>query len=195
MSDPIAILAYSGGLDTTFCLRWLQQERGFRVVTVTVDTGGFTPAELAEIEARALELGAIEHRRIDGRTEVFERFLVPLIGGNVLRGRRYPLSVAAERVVQVEQAARVAEELGAAAVAHGCTGAGNDQFRFQAGLQTLLPAMPILAPVQDLGWSRQQEVDYLAAAGVELPEKTSTYSVNAGLWGTTIGGGETSTLR
>ncbi|MBI4371538.1 MAG: argininosuccinate synthase [Elusimicrobia bacterium] len=188
---PKIVLAFSGGLDTTFCALWLKKELGADVVTATVDTGGFSPEELAAIAARARELGALEHRALDGRGEVFRRFAVPLIQGNILRGRVYPLSVSAERVLQAELVARVAREVGADGVAHGSTGAGNDQIRFDAVFQVLLPGVKVHTPVRDLGWSRRQETDYLAELGIQVPPKTAAYSVNAGLWGTTVGGGET----
>lgn len=191
MNKPKIVLAYSGGLDTTFCVLWLQKELGADVLTVTVDTGGFGPEELKAIEARAKSLGAVEHRTIDGRAEVFSRFAVPLIQGNVLRGRAYPLSVSAERVLQAEVVARVAKEVGADGVSHGSTGAGNDQVRFDAVFQVLLPGVQVHTPIRDLGWSRVQEQDYLAKSGVTVPAKTVSYSVNAGLWGTTVGGGQT----
>lgn len=191
MKKPKIVLAFSGGLDTTFCVLWLQKELGADVLTVTVDTGGFTPEEIVAIEARAKSLGAVEHRTIDGRAEVFSRFAVPLIQGNILRGRVYPLSVSAERVLQAEVVARVAREVGADGVSHGSTGAGNDQVRFDAVFQVLLPGVKVHTPIRDLGWSRQQETDYLAKAGIPVPAKTVSYSVNAGLWGTTVGGGQT----
>jgi len=191
MKKPLIVLAFSGGLDTTFCVLWLQKELGADVVTVTVDTGGFAPEELSAIAARSKSLGSLEHRTIDGRAEVFSRFAVPLIQGNVLRGRAYPLSVAAERVLQAEVVARVAKELGAGGVAHGSTGAGNDQVRFDAVFQVLLPKVKVHTPIRDLGLSRQQETDYLAKFGIPVPAKTVSYSVNAGLWGTTVGGGAT----
>jgi argininosuccinate synthase len=191
MMKPKIVLAFSGGLDTTFCVLWLQKELGADVVTVTVDTGGFAPEELKAIAARSKSLGALSHQTIDGRAEVFSRFAVPLIQGNVLRGRAYPLSVAAERVLQAEVVARVAKELGADGVSHGSTGAGNDQVRFDAVFQVLLPNIKVHTPIRDLGWSRQQETDYLSKFGVPVPAKTVSYSVNAGLWGTTVGGGAT----
>jgi argininosuccinate synthase len=182
------VLAYSGGLDTTFCIVWLQKERDAEVHTLTVNTGGLETGEAEAIAERAAELGATHHS-VDARQELFERFVTPLIQGNVLRGHAYPLCVAAERVVQAEQLARAARELGADGVANGSTGAGNDQFRFDAVVRTLVPDLPALAPVRELGWSREQESAYLAEHGVDIPATTTTYSVNAGLWGTTIGGG------
>ncbi|HAM35448.1 MAG TPA: argininosuccinate synthase [Elusimicrobia bacterium] len=191
MKKPRIVLAFSGGLDTTFCLVWLQKEKNADVFTVTVDTGGFTPDEAGLIAAHARRLGSAQHRTIDGRDEVFSRFIVPLIWGNVLRGRVYPLSVAAERVLQAQLVARVAKGIGADAVAHGSTGAGNDQVRFDAAFGVEAPGLPIMTPVRDLAWSRERETQYLAGHGVTVPAKTSTYSVNAGLWGTTVGGKET----
>jgi argininosuccinate synthase len=188
---PKIVLAFSGGLDTTFCALWLQHELGAEVITATVDTGGFAAGELAAIAARAKALGAISHHALDGRAQVFERFIVPLIQGNILRGRTYPLSVAAERVLQAELVAKLALELGADGVCHGSTGAGNDQIRFDGVFQVLLPKIKVHTPVRDLGWSRAQETAYLAKHGVSVPPKTEAYSVNAGLWGTTVGGGET----
>lgn len=191
MKKPLIVLAFSGGLDTTFCALWLKNELGAEVVTATVDTGGFSPEELSAIEARAKSLGVQKHFTLDGKGEVFARFATPLIQGNVLRGRVYPLSVAAERVLQAELVARVAKTLGADGVCHGSTGAGNDQVRFDAVFQVLLPGVKVHTPVRDLGWSRKQETEYLAKLGVTVPAKTEAYSVNAGLWGVTVGGKET----
>ena len=191
MNRPKIVLAYSGGLDTTFCLVWLQKELNAEVITAVVDTGGFSKEELAEIGARAKALGCAAHYELDGKAEVFGRFAVPLIQGNVLRGRVYPLSVSAERVLQAEMVSRLATEAKADGVCHGSTGAGNDQVRFDGVFQALLPGLKIHTPVRDLGWSRQQETDYLAKHGVSVPAKRLAYSVNAGLWGTTVGGGET----
>ncbi|MFA6028401.1 MAG: argininosuccinate synthase [Elusimicrobiota bacterium] len=191
MKKPLVVLAFSGGLDTTFCLLWLKETLGARVVTATVDTGGFSPAELKAIEARACALGAERHLTIDAREELFERFAKVLIQGNVLRGRVYPLSVAAERVLQADRVARLARELGADALAHGSTGAGNDQVRFDGVFHALAPGLPIHTPIRALGWTREQEVAWLAQRGVTIPAKTAVYSVNAGLWGTTVGGRET----
>jgi argininosuccinate synthase len=191
MKKPLIVLAFSGGLDTTFCLLWLKETFKADVVTVTVDTGGFSDVELAAIAKRAKDLGAKEHKTLDAKTELFERFAVKLVQGNVLRGRVYPLSVAAERVLQAELVAKAAKELKAAGVAHGSTGAGNDQVRFDGVLQALLPGVKVHAPIRELAWSRQQETDWLAKRGVVIAAKTTSYSINAGLWGTTIGGKET----
>ena len=191
MANPKIVLAFSGGLDTTFCLLWLKETLGAEVVTAVVDTGGFTPEELAAIKARALTLGASEHHTLDATQELFARFVTVLIQGNVLRGRAYPLSVSAERVLQAELVARLALSLGAAGVAHGSTGAGNDQVRFDGAFRALAPGLMVHTPIRELGWSRDQETAWLAERGVAISAKTAAYSVNTGLWGTTVGGRET----
>ncbi|HXC15866.1 MAG TPA: argininosuccinate synthase [Holophagaceae bacterium] len=186
-----ALLAFSGGLDTTFCALWLQAE-GWKVSTVTVDTGGFDAAELARIEALAQSLGA-GHRTVNAKARLYDGTLRFLLYGNVLRGQTYPLSVSAERVCQAQVVAETAKTLGVDAVAHGSTGAGNDQVRFDVAFRALAPELEILAPVRSLGWSRAQEVAFLAEKGIEVPAKTSVYSVNEGLWGASVGGRETLT--
>lgn len=191
MKKPVIVVAFSGGLDTSFCAVWLQAELKAQVVTVTVDTGGFAAGELSAIAARAKSLKVSKHLTLDAKDAVFSRFAVPLIQGNVLRGRAYPLCVAAERVLQAERVAEAAKKEGAAGVCHGSTGAGNDQVRFDAVFQVLLPDVKVHTPVRDLGWSRKQETEYLARRGIQVPAKTQSYSVNAGLWGTTVGGQET----
>lgn len=185
------LLAYSGGLDTTFCIAWLQSE-GWEVSTLTVNTGGFTPAELGRIEMLAASLGAA-HRTVDARRQLFDESLRFLIYGNVLRGQTYPLSVSAERVCQARIVAQVAKEMGMDAIAHGSTGAGNDQVRFDVAFRALAPNLKILAPVRSLGWSRSQEVAFLAERGIPVPTKAADYSVNEGLWGSSVGGRETLT--
>ena len=162
------VLAFSGGLDTTFCALYLKEQYNAEIVTATVDTGGFSAEELSEIEARAKALGAAAHYTLDGKAQVFERFALPLIQGNILRGRVYPLSVAAERVLQAELVATLALELGADAVAHGSTGAGNDQVRFDAVFNVAAPGLKCLAPIRELGWARQKETDWLAERGVAV---------------------------
>lgn len=188
--SPAVCLAFSGGLDTTYCALLLR-ERGYRVHAVTVDTGGFSKAETRTIASRAKAAGVEKHVFSDGRRDVFERYALPLLFGNVLRGGAYPLSVAAERAVQVEKVAAYARRIGARAIAHGSTAAGNDQFRFDAGLRVLAPGIEVLAPVRDGGVSREDETAYCESLGVTIPPKTTRYSVNEGLWGTTIGGAET----
>jgi argininosuccinate synthase len=187
----VVVLAYSGGLDTSYCIAFLRERKGLDVVTVTVDTGGFDAKELEAIEARARHLGAVEHFTIDGSGEVFERYVSYLIKGNILRGQVYPLSVAAERVVQARLVAEKAMELGAAAVAHGSTGAGNDQVRFDIAFQVLLPGVEVITPIRDERLSRDEEYRFLKERGVDIDARLRDYSVNAGLWGATIGGRET----
>ncbi|HEY6050203.1 MAG TPA: argininosuccinate synthase domain-containing protein, partial [Thermoanaerobaculia bacterium] len=188
--SPVVCLAFSGGLDTTYCAVLLRQE-GSRVHAVTVDTGGFTPAERRTIAARAKAAKVEKHVFVDGRRDVFEKYALPLLFGNVLRGGVYPLSVAAERAVQAETVAAYARKSGAKTVVHGSTAAGNDQFRFDAALRVLAPEIAVRAPIRDGNVSREEETRFLAEAGVTIPPKTTRYSVNEGLWGTTIGGGET----
>jgi len=184
-------LAFSGGLDTTFCAIYLREQTGAEIVTVTVDTGGFSDEELAAIAERAESLGVAEHRVVDARDVVYDRFVSYLIKGNVLRGGTYPVSVGAERTAQAEAVVAVAREVGATAIAHGSTGAGNDQIRFDVAIQALAPDLEIHAPIRDLNWSREQESDWLKEHGVEIDAKTVAYSINEGLFGTTIGGRET----
>lgn len=185
------VLAFSGGLDTSFCAAWLQAERGLEVLSVCVDTGGFDAAGLAVVEQRAHELGVAEHRNLNARDDVCARFVSYVIKGQALRGGVYPLSVAAERTAQAEAVVAVAREVGASAIAHGSTGAGNDQVRFDVALAALAPDLSVIAPVRELGWSRQQEADWLVAHGHQVPDATVSYSLNAGLVGNTIGGKET----
>ncbi len=185
------VLAFSGGLDTSFCVAYLSRERGAEVITVTVDTGGIDAAGLARVAEQARAVGAVEHREVDAREAVYEGFVATLIRGNVLRGSVYPVSVAAERTQQAVEVAKVARETDADAVAHGSTGAGNDQVRFDVAFRVLLPGLPIVTPIRELGLSREQAVEYLASRSLPVPEGTSRYSVNRGLWGTTLGGGWT----
>lgn len=185
------VLAFSGGLDTTFCAIWLREQTGAEIVTVCVDTGGFSDAELVEMAAHAERLGVKDHRVVDAKSVVYDRFVAYLIKGNCLRGGVYPVSVGAERTAQAEAVVAVAKEVGATAIAHGSTRAGNDQIRFDVAIRSLDPSLEVHAPIRDLGWSRQQESDWLAERGVDIPVKTVRYSVNDGLFGTTIGGAET----
>jgi len=185
-----ALLAFSGGLDTSFCVLWLR-DQGYKVSTVTVDTGGFPPAELKRIEDLSAQLGAEKHVTIDARAELFDRYLRYLIYGNVLRGGLYPLSVSAERVCQAARVVSVAKELGATTLVHGSTGAGNDQVRFDVAFRALAPEMAILTPIRDLALSRDEEMAFIASKGIVMPEKIRSYSINEGLWGTSIGGTET----
>ena len=189
------VLAFSGGLDTSFCVKYLQQDLGLEVHTVLVDTGGFSPSELEAAASKALALGAASHENLDRTAAFYARCLKYLVFGNVLRNGNYPLSVSAERVFQAEAIADYALSLGAGSIAHGSTGAGNDQFRFDMAFHILCPGMQIITPIRDLGLSRQAEIDYLLAKGYQVDVEKNAYSINQGLWGTTVGGQETLTSR
>ncbi len=191
MNRPTCVLAFSGGLDTSLCVVWLREELGYDVVTATVDTGGFSAEELTFIETRSKELGAIQHYTIDGTEELFNNWIRYIIASGYQKGDVYPLCVGVERVVQAAHLVEIARRHDAVAVGHGSTGAGNDQIRFDVVLRTLAPDLKIHAPIRELGWDRDQEADYLADKGVHVDASTRMYSINAGLWGTTIGGGET----
>lgn len=183
------VVAFSGGLDTSYCVAWLKRTTAAEVIAVTIDTSGFRADELAAIEARAVECGADRALVVDGRQHAFERVIALLIRANVLRGGVYPLCVSAERLTQAELLVQAALELGADAVAHGSTGAGNDQVRFDVALRTLAPELGVLTPIRDQGLSRQEETAWLLARGIAVSDEVRTYSVNRGMWGTTIGGG------
>jgi argininosuccinate synthase len=187
------ILAFSGGLDTSFCVPWLKETYGREVITATVDTGGIDAQAAIALKERALALGAIEHLLIDCRKDFFDTVIRHLIAGNVLRGQAYPLCVGAERGLQAARLAQLAKDRGATTVAHGCTAAGNDQVRFEVALRTLNPGLEILAPVRDNSWVREDQQRYLEDHGMPLPAQGSAYSTNRGLWGITIGGRETLT--
>ena len=189
------ILAFSGGLDTSFCVPWLRETYGREVVTATVDTGGIDAAAAKALEERAYALGAVEHVLIDARQDFFHTVIRYLIAGNVLRGNAYPLCVGAERGLQASRLAAIANERGATTVAHGCTAAGNDQVRFEVALRTLSPGLEALAPVRDNSWVRDDQLAYLEEHGLPLPAQGSAYSINRGLWGITIGGQETLTSQ
>ncbi|MBT8090800.1 MAG: argininosuccinate synthase [Gammaproteobacteria bacterium] len=193
MDQSPIILAFSGGLDTSFCVPWLKENYGRDVITACVDTGGIDQQAALALEKRALALGAIEHVLIDAKQDFFDTVIRYLIAGNVLRGQAYPLCVGAERGLQAERLARIATERGATTVAHGCTAAGNDQVRFEVALRTLNPDLISLAPVRDNNWVRDEQLDYLSKNGLPLPAQGSAYSINRGLWGITIGGKETLT--
>jgi argininosuccinate synthase len=187
------VLAYSGGLDTSFLVPWIAQHERRPVITVTVDTGGIDPEAARALAARARALGAVEHIQVDARADYFEQVLRFLIMGNVRRGQLYPLCVGAERVMQAQTIARLARKLGSDTVAHGCTAAGNDQVRFEVALRTLAPDLKVLAPVRDQAFKRQDELEYLQQRGLPVPPTGARYSINRGLWGVTIGGRETLT--
>ncbi|MEO7477007.1 MAG: argininosuccinate synthase domain-containing protein, partial [Gemmatimonadales bacterium] len=188
-SGPLA-LAFSGGLDTSFCVPRLA-EAGWAVHTVYVDTGGATAGDRAAIRRQAEAVGAVSHVEVDAREQVYDRFVRFLIQGNVLRGEVYPLSVAAERTQQALSVVEAARGLGARAVAHGSTGAGNDQIRFDVALRVLAPDLEIVTPIRDEGVTREQALAYLEARQLPVPAKAGAYSINRGLWGTTWGGGWT----
>jgi argininosuccinate synthase len=191
-TSPI-ILAFSGGLDTSFCVPWLKENHDRDVVTACVDTGGIDADAAKALEERAKALGAIEHVLIDAKQEFFDTVIRYLIAGNVLRGNAYPLCVGAERGLQAAKLAHIAAERGATTVAHGCTAAGNDQVRFEVALRTLNPGLEVLAPVRDNSWVRDEQLAYLEQHDMPLPPQGSAYSINRGLWGITIGGQETLT--
>ncbi len=184
------LLAYSGGLDTSYLLRRLWKE-GHEVLAVTVDTGGLNDAERTAIATRARAMGAAEYRCVDARERVYRQHIAWLIKANVRRGGVYPLCVGAERVVQAQVVAELARETGADAVCHGSTGAGNDQIRFDVAIRTLLPGARILTPIRDEGIQRETSAAFLAAEGFPMSADRKDYSINAGLWGVTIGGRET----
>jgi argininosuccinate synthase len=188
------LLAFSGGLDTSFCIPFLRETRSEPVHAVTVDTGGVADADA--LKERALSLGAETHQLIDAREALFEDHLRFLIAGNVLRGHVYPLCVGAERVVQAREVAKRARQMGASAVAHGSTGAGNDQVRFDVALRALSGgSFDVLAPIREQERSRGESAAFLRERGFDVPSSTAAYSVNRGLWGTTVGGRETHTSR
>ncbi|NBC17502.1 MAG: argininosuccinate synthase, partial [Bacteroidetes bacterium] len=187
------VLAFSGGLDTSFCVPYLTETTGQPVYTVTVNTGGITDDDAQALSAKSEALGAAGHFLIDARQELYDDHLSYLIKGNVLRGEVYPLCVGPERVVQAAKVVEVARKVGATAVAHGSTGAGNDQVRFDVALHALADDLEIITPIRDQGLSRQDTTDFLIAHGFEVAADTTAYSINRGLWGTTVGGKETHT--
>ena len=187
------VLAYSGGLDTSFCVKYLTIEQDCEIHAVTVNTGGFTKAELAVMEEKAYALGAKSFAVVDAVQQYYDECIKYLVFGNVLRGGVYPLSVSAERMFQALSIIRYANNIGATAVAHGSTGAGNDQVRFDLVFNTLGNDLEIITPIRDLRLSRQAEIEYLAKHGVEYSWEKAQYSINKGLWGTSVGGKETLT--
>jgi argininosuccinate synthase len=189
-AKPI-LLAFSGGLDTSFCVPWLAETYGRPVVTLTVDTGSIDAATARLLEERSTELGAVAHHLVDARAAYFAQVIKYLVMGNVRRGNLYPLCVGAERVLQAQTVAQWARKLGTEVVAHGSTAAGNDQVRFEVALRTLAPELEILAPVRDRAFKRPEQLAYLQERKLPVPPFGAAYSVNRGLWGTTIGGKET----
>ncbi len=191
MSKPKVILAFSGGLDTSFCVKYLTDDLGYEVHSALVNTGGFTEAELKDIEQKAYGLGVTSHVTLDVIEKYYSQCIKYMVFGNILKNNTYPLSVSAERVFQATAVAEYANKLGAKAIAHGSTGAGNDQVRFDVVFQIMVPDVEVITPIRDLKLSREAEIDYLKAKGVVRDWTKSTYSINKGLWGTSIGGKET----
>lgn len=185
------VLAFSGGLDTSYCVKYLSEEKGYEVHTITINTGGFDAAEVKAIEDRAKNLGVASHITVDETKNYYDTVIRFLIYGNVLKNNTYPLSVSAERMSQALATANYAKKLKADAVAHGSTGAGNDQVRFDMILNILVPGIEIITPIRDMKLSREQEIAYLKSKGVVYDFKKAMYSVNKGIWGTSVGGKET----
>ena len=187
------VLAFSGGLDTSFCVKYLSEDLGYEIYSVLVDTGGFSEADLKTIEDRAYSLGVKHHTAIAKTDDYYQQCLKYLVYGNVLKNNTYPLSVSAERIFQAIAVAEYAKSIGANAIAHGSTGAGNDQVRFDMAFRIIAPDAEIITPIRDLRLSREAEIDYLKAKGVEQEWHKAAYSINKGLWGTSVGGRETLT--
>lgn len=185
------VLGFSGGLDTSYCVKYLGEEKGYEVHSIIVNTGGFTDDELKRIEAHAYKLGVKSHVTVDAVKSYYDRVIKYLIYGNVLKNNTYPLSVSAERLIQALHIAEHAKKLNADAVAHGSTGAGNDQVRFDMIFHIMIPGVEIITPIRDLRLSREEEIAYLKNKGVEMNFEKAMYSINKGLWGTSVGGKET----
>ncbi|MFA6676095.1 MAG: argininosuccinate synthase domain-containing protein [Bacteroidales bacterium] len=192
MKDKV-VLAYSGGLDTSFCVKYLTEEKGLDVYTALGNTGGFSEEELKNVEKKAYELGAVKHKNLDITSTYYEKGIRYMIYGNVLRNNTYPISVSSERIFQAIAVINYAKEIGAKYIAHGSTGAGNDQIRFDLTFQVIAPDIEILTPTRDLELSRQEEIDYLKKHGITADWTKMEYSINKGIWGTSIGGKETLT--
>ncbi|MFA5324816.1 MAG: argininosuccinate synthase [Bacteroidales bacterium] len=185
------VLAFSGGLDTSFCVPYLKNEKNLEVHTIMVNTGGFSKDEVKKIEERALNLGALSHTTIDAVETFYEKGIKYLIFGNILKNSTYPLSVSSERVFQSMEVLKHVQKIGAEYVAHGSTGAGNDQVRFDIVFDIMAPEVKIIAPIRELQISRKDEIDYLQKHGFNFSWEKSKYSINQGIWGTSIGGVET----
>ena len=191
MEKKKVVLAFSGGLDTSFCVKYLSEDCGYDVYTAIANTGGFSKQELANIEARALALGAVKHASLDITHEYYDRSIRYMVFGNVLRNGTYPISVSSERIFQAIAIINYAKSIGADFVAHGSTSAGNDQVRFDSTFQILAPEIEIITPTRDMNLTRDYEINYLKEHGYEADFKKLEYSINKGLWGTSIGGKET----
>ena len=187
------VLAYSGGLDTSYCAKYLSKEENYEVHAVSVNTGGFSDEEIKSIGDKAVQLGATSYKSINAISTFYEKVVKYLIFGNVLKNNTYPLSVSAERIIQAIEIANYAKKIGAQYIAHGSTGAGNDQVRFDMIFQILAPEIEIITPIRDNKLARQTEIDYLKGEGIDLPWEKAKYSINKGLWGTSVGGVETLT--
>jgi argininosuccinate synthase len=185
------VLGFSGGLDTSFCVKYLSEDQGYEVHSIIVNTGGFSESELSEIEAHAYKLGVKSHSTVNAVRSYYDSIIKYLIFGNVLKNNTYPLSVSAERLVQALHIAEHVQKIGAVAVAHGSTGAGNDQVRFDMIFHIMIPGIEILTPIRDLKLSREEEIEYLRKKGVQMNFAKAVYSINKGLWGTSVGGKET----
>jgi argininosuccinate synthase len=185
------VLGFSGGLDTTYCVKYFTEEKGYEVHSIIVNTGGFSEEELKQIEAHAHKLGVKSHKTVNAVKSYYDSIIRYLIYGNVLKNNTYPLSVSAERLSQALHIAEHAKELNADAVAHGSTGAGNDQVRFDMIFHIMIPGVEIITPIRDLKLSREEEISYLKSKGVAMNFEKSMYSINKGLWGTSVGGKET----
>jgi argininosuccinate synthase len=189
------VLGFSGGLDTTFCVKYLSEEKGYEVHSIIVNTGGFSDEELKKIEAHAYALGVVSHTTVHAVKSYYDSIIKYLIFGNVLKNNTYPLSVSAERLSQAIHIAEHVKMLGASAVAHGSTGAGNDQVRFDMVFHIMIPGVEIITPIRDLKLSREEEIAYLQDKGVNMNAEKAMYSINKGLWGTSVGGKETLTSK
>lgn len=187
------VIAYSGGLDTSYCAKYLSEEEGFEVHAVSVNTGGFSEEEIKNIGDNAKKIGATSYKNIDAISSFYNKVVKYLIFGNVLKNDTYPLSVSAERIIQAIEIVNYAKKIGAGYIAHGSTGAGNDQVRFDMIFQIIAPEIKIITPIRDKQLSRQEEIEYLKSKGVEMNWEKAKYSVNKGLWGTSVGGAETLT--
>ena len=187
------VLAYSGGLDTSYCAVHLSQDLGYEVHAISVNTGGFSKNEIESIESKAYQMGVTFYKNIEATEKFFEKVVKYLIFGNVLKNNTYPLSVSAERIIQAIEIVEYAKSINAKYIAHGSTGAGNDQVRFDMIFQILAPEIQIITPIRDQKLSRQEEISYLNSKGIDLSWNKAKYSINKGLWGTSIGGDETLT--
>ena len=192
MKKAPLVLAYSGGLDTSYSLRKLSQE-GYDVHAVSVNTGGFSPEEIENIESKAYQMGAFTYQNIDALEDFYQKIIRYLLFGNILKNNTYPLSVSAERIIQAIEIVNYAKKIGAQYIAHGSTGAGNDQVRFDLIFQVMAPEIEIITLIRDQQLSREDEIEYLKSEGIDIPWEKAQYSINQGLWGTSVGGAETLT--